>query len=203
VTVHLSAGPPPVPVPDLTGLTADLAGQRLIGAGLLPGKQTPRSDDNVPAGNVISWTGAGGQLAKGSAVDLVVSTGKPRVAVPDVHNQSLAAAHAALVSAGLTGVRSDVFSDTVPVGQVVSTAPATGTSVIVGSQVSINVSKGPQLVAVPPVAALTLDAATKRLEAFGFMVTGVIGAPDRPVTATTPAAGTMLRKGSAVKLITG
>jgi hypothetical protein len=37
----------------------------------------------------------------------------------------------------------------------------------------------------------------------GFAVIGVVGAPDRPVTSTTPATGTLLKKGSAVKLITG
>jgi serine/threonine-protein kinase len=203
VLVHLSAGPPPVKVPDLTGLTADQAVQRLLGAGLAGGAQTPRADNTIPAGTVISWSGSGGQLSKGSPVDLVVSSGKPRVAVPDVHNQTFAAAKASLAAVGLGAVESDQFSDTVPAGQVISTAPAAAASAPVGTQVVVNVSKGPQLVAIPGVAQLTVAAATTKLEAVGFAVTGVIGAPDRPVTSTTPAPGTLLKKGSSVKLITG
>jgi serine/threonine-protein kinase len=203
VLVHLSAGPPPVKVPDLTGLTADQAIQRLLGAGLAAGTQTQQPDNAIPAGTVISWSGSGGQLPKGSPVDLVVSNGKPRVAVPDVHNQTFAAAKASLVAVGLGAVESDQFHDTVPAGQVISTTPAAAASVPVGSQVVVNVSKGPQLVAIPGVAQLTVAAATTKLEAFGFAVTGVMGAPDRPVTSTTPAPGTLLKKGSGVKLITG
>jgi serine/threonine-protein kinase len=203
VAVHVSDGPPPVTVPDLTSLTSDQAGQRLIGAGFFVGATTSRSDDKIPAGTVISWAGAGGHLPKGSPVDLVISTGKPRVAVPDVHNQAFAAAKAALANVGLTAVESDLYHDTVPAGQVVSTTPAAATSAIVGTQVVVNVSRGPQLIAVPGVATMSVAAATSRLEAVGFAVIGVVGAPDRPVTSTTPATGTLLKKGSAVKLITG
>jgi serine/threonine-protein kinase len=170
---------------------------------LTTGAQTPRADNNIPAGTVISWSGAGGQVPKGSPVDLVVSTGKPRVAVPDVRNQSFPAAKAALANVGLTGVESDQYNDTVPAGQVISTNPAAGASATVGGQVTVSVSKGPQLVAVPGVAQMSVAAPTPTLDAVGCAVTGVVGAPDRPVTSTTPAPGTLLKKGSAVKLITG
>jgi serine/threonine-protein kinase len=203
VAVHLSEGPPPVNVPDLTGLTSDQASQRLIGAGFSVGASTSRSDDKIPSGTVISWAGQGGQLPKGSPVDLVVSTGKPRVAIPDVHNQSFAAAKTALAGAGLTAVESDQYHDTVPAGQVVSTTPAAAASAVVGSQVVVNVSRGPQLIAVPNVATMSVAAATSKLETLNFAVVGVVGAPDRPVTSTTPPTGTLLKKGSAVKLITG
>jgi serine/threonine-protein kinase len=203
VSVHLSAGPPPVRVPDLSGLTADQAAQRLLGAGLTVGASTSRADNNVPTGNVISWAGQGGQLPKGSPVDLVVSTGKPQVAVPDVRGLAMGAAQASLAKAGVAGVESDVYHDTVPAGQVVSTTPPIGATAVVGSQVTVYVSKGPQLVAVPSLAGQSVAAATTRLEAGGFVVVGVVGSPDRPVSSTTPIAGTMLKKGSGVKLITG
>ena len=54
VSVVLSAGPPPCAVPDLTGLTADQANQRLIGAGFTAGPVVNRSDNTVPAGVVVS-----------------------------------------------------------------------------------------------------------------------------------------------------
>ena len=56
----------------------------------------------MPAGSVISQNPvAGTQVATGSAVNLVVSTGPPLVAVPNVVNQTQAAATTAITGAGL------------------------------------------------------------------------------------------------------
>ena len=73
---------------------------------------------------------------------------------------------------------------------------------VLGSQVTVIVSQGPDLVAVPDVRNLSVDAATKALEAKGFAVSGVIGSPDRPVFVTNPATGALIKRGSAVKLYT-
>jgi eukaryotic-like serine/threonine-protein kinase len=202
VAVDVSRGPAPVPVPDLTGLTQDQATQRLVGAGLTLGPVNPRIDATIKAGIVIDWTGRGGQLPKHSAVELVVSSGPPTVGIPDVHGKSFADATAGLAQAQLTGVEVDAFSDTVPKGQVVSTTPPAGTVVTVGAQVTVTVSKGQDLVAVPDVRTMTVAAATSRLEASGFSVSGVVGSPDRPVYVTNPAAGVLVKRGSAIKLYT-
>jgi serine/threonine-protein kinase len=202
VTVRLSAGPPPVPVPDLARLNADQASQRLIGAGLVVGKTTNRPDATIPAGMIISWTGQGGQVTKGSPVDLVLSSGPPQVPVPPTIGGSFASAKAALAGVGLVAVEDDQFSDTVAQGVVVSSTPASGVPAIVGSQVRVVVSKGQDLVTVPPVSGQTVDVATKGVQAAGLTVSGVTGSPDRPVTATAPAIGTRIKRGSSVKLST-
>jgi hypothetical protein len=49
---------------------------------------------------------------------------------------------------------------------------------------------------------MSVDTATKALEAEGFAVSGVAGAPDRPVSYTSPPARTLDKRGSAVKLYT-
>jgi len=201
VSVQISAGLPPVVVPDLTGLTADQAKQRLIGAGFAPGGVVSRSDNTVPAGVVISWTGQGGQLTKGSAIALVVSTGKPQVTVPDVHAETFAQAQTALAGVGLTAVEVDQFNDA-PAGQVVSTTPPNPTVVVVGTQVTVTVSKGPDLVTVPSVAGQGVLSATAFLDARGLNVDAVVGSPNKPVTATSPPAGARVRRGSAVRLYT-
>jgi serine/threonine-protein kinase len=202
VSVVLSLGPVPVPVPDLTGATVDQARQRLLGAGLTLGNQTSQSSTTVRAGQVISWTG-GPTLPKFSAVDVIVSSGPPVVAVPDVRGKSFADANAALSAVGLGAAEQDVFSDTVPKGQVIGTNPPGGGQVTVGSTVTVTVSKGPDLVPVPDVTGLSVDAATKKLEAAGFTVSGVTGSPDRPVASTSPSAGATVKRGSAVRLATG
>jgi serine/threonine-protein kinase len=204
VSVLVSLGPPPVPVPDLTGLTVDQASQRLAGAQLALGGSTPRPDASVRAGVIVSWSGEGGQLPKGSRVDVVVSSGPPIVVVPDVaqNAKSFADASAMLQGHGLRAVEDDEFSDSVPKGQIVATNPPAGAQAPNGSVVTVTVSKGPDLVAVPNVRGMSVDAATRALEAQGFAVSGVAGAPDRPVSYTSPAARTLARRSSAVKLYT-
>jgi serine/threonine-protein kinase len=204
VSVVVSLGPPPVPVPDLTGLTVDQASQRLAGAQLALGRSTPRPDSNVKAGLIVSWSGEAGQLPRGSQVDVILSSGPPTVAVPDiVHTaRSFADAAAILQSQGLSAVENDEFSDSVAKGEIISTNPPAGSQTPNGSAVTVSVSKGPDLVAVPNVRSLSVDAATRALEAQGFTVSGVVGAPDRLVSFTTPAAGALVKRGSAVRLST-
>lgn len=201
IPVVVSRGVIPVPVPDLSKLSVADATQRLIGAGLQLGQQSQRFDASA-MGTVLSWSGQGGTLPKGSAVDLVVSQGPPTVAVPSVAGKSWASAQADLVAANLTAVQDLEFSDTVGKGLVVGTKPAGGTTARVGSQVTVVVSKGLDLVAVPSVQHATVDAATATLQAAGFAVTGVTGNPTRNVTRTSPAAGSQVKRGSAVTLFT-
>jgi serine/threonine-protein kinase len=202
VPVVVSLGPPPVTVPDLTGLSQTDATNRLIGAGLKLGAVTARYDNTATKGVVLSWAGQGGQLPKGSTVDLLVSNGPPVVPVPPISGGTFGAAQAALGAVGLTAAESDVFSTTVPKGQVISISPAAGTTVQVGTKVTATVSKGPDLVTVPDVRGLTVDAATNALGAAGFSVSGVNGTPANKVTHTSPAGGAQVLRGSSVALYT-
>jgi len=203
VPVTLSLGRPPVTLPDLEGLSQQDASNRLIGAGLQVGSVSKRFD-NSQKGVVLDWSGRGGQLPKGSSVDLVISDGPPVVAVPPVPaGQSFSAAQAALGAANLKAVETDAFSNTVPKGQVISTSPAAGTTVPVGSTLTVTVSKGPDLVTVPDEKGKSVDAATSGLESAGFSVSGVTGSPSRLVTRTSPAGGSQVLRGSSVTLFTG
>jgi serine/threonine-protein kinase len=204
VSVVVSLGPPPVPVPDLTGLTIDQASERLTGAQLALGPSSARPDSSVKSGLILSWSGEGGRLPRGSQVDVVVSSGPPTVAVPDIAHaaRSFADAAAVLQGQGLSAVEDDRFSDSVPKGAIISTNPPAGAQAPNGSAVTVTVSKGPDLVAVPNVQSLSVDAATKALEAQAFTVSGVAGAPDRPVSYTSPVARALAKRGSAVRLYT-
>ena len=203
VSVVVSLGLPPVTVPNLAGLSANDATNQLIGAGLKAGNISGRFDKTAPKGTVLSWSGQGGQLTKGSPVDMVVSNGPPVVTIPPLGPpQTFGGAQAALSALGLTAVEVDQFSDTVPKGQVVGAKPGGGTSITVGSQVTVIVSKGVDLVPVSNVAGLSVEAATVKLQGEGFAVTGVTGLPTRPVTRTSPAIGTQVKRGSAVGLFT-
>jgi serine/threonine-protein kinase len=202
VPVVVSLGPPPVTVPNLIGLSVPDATNRLIGAGLKLGAVSARFDTTTPKGGVLSWSGQGGELPKGSPVDLVTSNGPPVVPVPAITSGTFGAAQAALAAVNLTAVENDVFSNTVAKGQVIGTNPAAGTSVPVGAKVTVTVSKGPDLVPVTDVRGQSVSAATKALQAAGFAVTGVTGDPTKNVTRTSPAAGAQVLRGSSVTLFT-
>jgi serine/threonine-protein kinase len=178
--VTVSAGPQPIPVPQVASLTKDDATKVVTRAGLKLGEVTSASSLTVPAGQVISGHPDGGTLLPGQAVDLVVSTGKPTVTVPLLQGPTAAsyeAAHAALAADQLPSARRDQFSDTVPKGEVIVTDPPPGVTVTVGTTVTVTVSKGQDLVVVPSVYGDSVSGATQALAAAGFQVTGVIGNP--------------------------
>jgi len=133
-------------------------------------------------------------------VKLLVSNGPAPVGVPDVSKQTYDQAAAALTGLGFTVARADVFDATIPKDQVVGTDPAAGAAAPKGSQVTINVSKGPELVAVPNLVGKALDVATAQLQGLGFQVDTQSYLPGRVVRATDPAAGTLAAKGSKVTL---
>lgn len=205
VAVLLSLGPQPVKVPgDLAGKPLDTAEGILQALGLKAGTITHQTSMTVPAGVVISSSPSSGTLLPGQAVNLVVSSGKPTVAVPTLAGepagQSFASAQAALQAVGLSAVESDQFSPTVPKGQVIGTSPAAGAQATVGSQVTVQISKGPDLVAVPNVSGQSVAAADQILTQAGFNPV-FNGSLNHPVTGTSPPAGTMAPRGSNVQII--
>ena len=201
VAVTLSRGPQPVAVPDVQSLTSADATALLQRLGLKV-DVSPSSSMTVPAGTVIASTPNHGSLLPGQTVALVVSTGKPTVAVPGVGGDTNAGARSALAGAGLAASEQDQYSDNVPRGVVIGTSPAAGIAVTVGSSVTVIVSLGPHLVMVPNVAGDSVGAAYQSLAALGFQVSGVSGNPIATVTSTSPGSGTLAHYGSAVQIAT-
>ena len=85
---------------------------------------------------------------------------------------------------------------------MVSTSPPAGSKVDRDSTVVVNVSKGPDLVAVPDVTDKTVDQATTALAAAGLNVANVFGPPNKRVFLSDPQAGTKVKRGSSVNLYT-
>ena len=79
-------------------------------------------------GRVISQDPAAVETVEpGTAVDLVVSKGQEPVSGPDVVGMMKNAAQTALEEAGLTlGTLTEVYSDTIPAGEVIGQAPEAG-----------------------------------------------------------------------------
>ena len=202
VAYVVSAGPAPVAVPDLVGLTGDEAAEALEGAGL--GGEASDAFDAQPAGTVISQDPAPDtELPAGSTVAYVVSAGPAPVAVPDLVGLTGDEAAEALEGAGLGGEASDAF-DAQPAGTVISQDPAPDTELPAGSTVAYVVSAGPAPVAVPDLVGLTGDEAAEALEAAGLggeASDAFDAQPAGTVISQDPAPDTELPAGSTVAYV--
>src|SRR6195256_1227898 len=140
----------PVAVPDVRLVQKDLAVLKIQQAGLKP-LLVRAADDNVAAGQVIDENpGGGAKVGKGSTVTLRVSTGKPKVQVPDVRGRTVTDAITALVQIGLNPKIVHVYSPQPP-DTVTGQFPSPGDQVVKGSNVRINVSRGAKPVPIPDV----------------------------------------------------
>lgn len=202
VKVVVSKGPQPVPVPDLTGLSIDQATAAFTPLGLSIDRAGVFSE-SAPKGTVIDWEHKGETLLPGSAVKVTVSDGPQPRTISDWRGKPFDdVLQKAFDSAGLKVTRKDVFDDTVPVGQVVSTSPAAGATAERDSTVIVNVSKGPDSVPVPDVSGMGVIEATAAMQRAGLTVSAVYGKPDKKVFVTDPSAGVKAKRGSSVNLYT-
>ena len=139
-------------------------------------------------------------------MSVVLSQGpQPRV-VPDLTGMSIDQATAALAAADLCSLRSIRSSATpIAVGLIVAQDLAPNTNVDRGATVSVAVSKGPDVVAVVPLANLTLQQATDTLTAAGLALGTVSGNPDGVLVAAQYQGvdmlpGQLLPRGSAIDI---
>jgi serine/threonine-protein kinase len=196
----VSRGPPPVAVHDVAGQSPADAQAALEAQGFVV-EVVRQYDEAVPADAVIGTDpGAGAEVPRDSTVRLLVSDGPAPVPVPEVSNLTFDEASQILTDAGFTVTRADEFSDTVENARVIGTDPAANQAASRGQQVTVRVSKGPELVPVPPLVGKTLDAAQQELQAKGFEVDTQSYLPGRLVRAQSPAAGTTVNRGTTITL---
>jgi serine/threonine-protein kinase len=193
------------PVPRVTGLQQAQAVAKLRAA-RLHSRVGTAFDDTAPAGTVIRARppfSVGPFGLRGSTVHLTVSLGPDLRQVPLVEGQALAAARQAIHAARLPDpVVTEEFNPA-PKGTVVRQEPPPQ-AVRPGTPVTLNVSKGPEMVAVPAVVSgTTYSAASATLTASGLSAVRqetYNDAPAETVLGQAPVAGTSVPKGSAVTL---
>jgi serine/threonine-protein kinase len=201
VEVVVSRGPPPVPLPDVTGLALPEAQAALEQAGFVVAAER-RYDEIVPVDVVIGTEPAGGgQAPRESTIKVFVSDGPAPVEVPNVAGvASYEEAAAALEAKRFVPVRAEDYSDTVAAGAVIGTDPAAGALAPRDSEVRVIVSLGPPLVEVPNVTGQSVEAASDALTSAGLVADVENFGRGKPVRAQDPAPGTTVRRGSKVTL---
>ena len=132
-------------MPTVIGMDQGSAARAVQAAGLVP-NATQQHSNTIPAGRVASSTPiASASVAKGSTVQLVVSSGRPLV--PNITpGSSVAQAQQILRNADLTagpGAGTTHSHPTAPPGSVIGTSPSAGTAMDVGSPVTLVISSGP------------------------------------------------------------
>jgi serine/threonine protein kinase len=127
-------------------------------------------NETAKEGKVFRQDPLGGvRLDKGTNVDIYVSTGLPKVEVPDVKGNTRDQANSTLSSLGLKVKVRDVFSKE-PGNTVIAQFPLPHATVVKGTTVQINVSKGLQPLTVPSVVGQPYDSAAGQLQGEGFAV---------------------------------
>ena len=132
-----------VTVPELKGETYEAAEKELKDLGLYPTK-VEESSGLVKTGKVIrTEPGKETVIEPGALVQVFVSTGKTKVAIPDVSGLPLEEAKTTITDAGFkVGLVTESTSPTVAAGAVIATNPVLGTMRFQGAKVDISVSNG-------------------------------------------------------------
>jgi serine/threonine-protein kinase len=200
VTLVVSKGPPPTPIPDLADLTEAKARAEIERVGHVPGAVEKPYSESVEAGVVMDWSPKGTSPPKGATVDLKVSAGPvPRI-VPSLAGRSYESAVAALEAVGLKTARNpDQYNDDDATrGTVVLASPTQGSTARRGDAVTVTVSLGrPE---VPSLNGLTLPEASARLAGVGLTLAGKFGPPGGggKVFLSNPGSGTKVKPGSSI-----
>lgn len=140
-----SIGSATVEVPQLRGTNASQAVTDLAAIGLRGRLAGELADPFTAAGNV-SWQSpaAGTFLPESSVVQIGVSTGTPRVLVPELADLDVAAATRVLIAAGLKAGTIETTSDAAEPGVILGSRPDARQPIRAGSAVDLIVSSGPR-----------------------------------------------------------
>jgi serine/threonine-protein kinase len=207
IDLVVSSGPEPVAIPDVVDKPRATAINELEAAGFTVREGTREASDKN-AGIVLRTNPGGGtEVAPGSTVTIIVSSGPEAQRVPSVVDMTESNARATL--------EGDPFNFVVEVetvdgpstrGTVLSQSPSANTELAPGETVTIQVASGSN--AVPDVIGSDQAAAEQALREAGFEFTTSTEGTEDPaqfgaVISSNPTAGTVSSVGSTVRLVIG
>jgi serine/threonine-protein kinase len=204
-----TANPPTkVSVPDVTGKTAAQATTLLTEQGLKFAQGPSETSDTVGKGLAIRQTPtANTEAEKDSTVTVVFSAGRSAFPVPDVIGKSESQARKALegTSANFKVKEATVKQDSAEKeGTVLAVNPDPAGQYPSGTEFTLTVSTGKELVEVPNVVTVPVDDATEQLKKLGFTVGYANGQDpskvDQTVLAQSLTANKKYPKGSTITL---
>ncbi len=196
-----------VEVPNVLGQEQSVAEQTLQDAGF---EVTVKQDysDSVDAGLVMSQSPEGDTLAaSGSTVEITISQGSrpaETVTVPDLTNMTVDEATEVLARYNLSIASGNpVYDDDVEVGLIAQQSPTSGSTVEVGSTVTIYTSLGAEGVTIPDVRGDDVETARATLQNAGLNVViqeQASSQAEGTVIAVSPTVGNSVSKGTTVTI---
>lgn len=149
ITFKVSSGPDSFAMDNYYGMTEADARAALTSRGVDRSQiEVIYQSSSQPSGTIIAQAPATGEtvVTSQTTITLTVSSGQEMVNVPRIVGKIQADAEADLNEAGLdsTFEEEDGYNDSVPAGHVVRVSPGAGTSVEVGSTVTVTISRGPE-----------------------------------------------------------
>lgn len=201
VTIYLSLGPKQLKVPDVVGLSSQEAAGLVSDSGFTVGT-IGNFFSAEPTGQVFGLSAeAGAILNQGSVLDILVSLGP----LPEVSGLAADEARALLADLNVRVDEAEVFNNEVPIGSAVGLVLAK-TPLPEGARVTLEISKGPEIVIMPNVVGETIAAAKTLLENLGLRV--VIDTNQlssnfgiAKVRSQNPSAGSEARVGDSVTIV--
>ncbi len=162
-----------VDVPNFVGMDLDVARESQDENVLRLVADVYKNSDTFAEGEIIyQYPEQGTIVEKGQIVKLTVSLGKGDNLLPDFAASEYRSAVIKIKELGMESKVTEKFSNSVPIGYVISTIPDKNTEIKPGQTVELFVSKGREIISkvVPNVVDLPVDEAKKRLEESGFVV---------------------------------
>lgn len=198
VGLVISKGQERIQIPDLKGLTPDVASQKLSELGLTVGDINEVFDMQLASGFVVRSDPKSGEAVKRkSIVNIEVSKGIEKISLISFVGKGGDEALSELTDQGFDVDVTYKFSDSIFKGQVISQTPDKSDSIELGSKIAVVVSKGPEFVFVPNVLGKNKNDASLDIENLGLKV--VIKGAGK-VNNISPAIGTRVKQGAVITL---
>lgn len=201
VKVFVSLGPKQLRVPEVSGLSAEEAKKLLTDSGFVVGSSQNFFGES-PQGQVLGLSApTGAILNQGSVLDLRISLGP----LPSVSGLLAQQARDLLASVAIEIEEVEVFNNQIPQGQAVGLVLSVD-PLPENGKVTLEISKGPEIVIMPNTVGETIAAARTLLKNLGLTVVvdtnqllGNFGIAK--VKRQTPEAGSEIRVGDSVTII--
>ncbi len=159
-------------------------------------------------GQILGQHPLPGQLySPGDTVQMTISLGPIRRAVPDVTRLGLDAALPVLESSGFVAIVDSLDAE-LPLGQVVELIPEPGTVVDLPMEVRVAISRGPSLLVMPFLRGLEQERGEEILDSLGLVVQEItsifrFGRDQGRIVDQRPLADSLIEPGSAVSIVVG
>jgi serine/threonine-protein kinase len=195
-----------VVVPSIVGGSYDEAVSSFTPLGLTAVILENRFDEEIAKGKIIeSVPPGGGKVDAGGSVKLIISKGPERYTIPSTTGLTPAAAQVAIGKSPLViGTTTEVFNSDIPKGFVISSTPASGSSVKRDTKVNLIVSKGIEQIALASYIGKSGEQALNELTEAGFNVEAGYAfsetTPELAVISQSPA-GATANKGGKVSIL--